>query len=175
MVSEWVSEWWWWWWWLVGWVGLGGWVDCIKFSHHLLCNSYVHTNHTSHSCFFQPLCRGKLWAWSQLFIQHMPIGGPPKIIKFWQFWIWVQELSSSPLINLSGGGEWVSEWVMMMVVVGWLVGLGWVGGWNAWNSHTTYFEFPLFIPIKPVKHFSSAPFEGQSSALISNFLFSTCP
>ena len=113
----------------LGWVGLGGWVDCIKFSHHLLCNSYVHTNHTSHSCCFQPLCRGKLWAWSQLFIQHMPIGGPPKIIKFWQFWIWVQELSSSPLINLSGGGEWVSEWVMMMVVVvGWLGWVGWVGG-----------------------------------------------
>ena len=58
---------------------------------------------------------------------------------------------------------------------GWLVGLGWVGGWIALNYHTTYFAIHLCIPTTPVNILFSIPSAGVNYALEANFLFSTCP
>ena len=92
---------------VVGWLGWVGWVGGM---HEIL---------TPHTLKF--LCAYQLYQYSMskitpftglnsgleanLQFSTFPYGGPPKITKFWQTWIWVQEMSSSPLINLSGGGE----------------------------------------------------------------------
>ena len=65
--------------------------------------------------------------------------------------------------------------MMMVVVVGWVGGLGWLGGWIALNSHTTYFAIHLCIPTTPVIILFSIPSAGVHYGLEANFLFSTCP
>ena len=126
-MSEWVSEWWWW-WWLVGWVGLG-WVGWVGGMHEILTPPTLnflcaYQSNQSQICQVH-LLKDWMLPWFPTFYSAHAHRGPTKITKFCQTWIWVQELSSSPLINLSGGGEWVSEWWWWWWW--WLVGLGWVG------------------------------------------------